>query len=363
MPISQNTYTVPNNFVQQYDLGQKKIRADLVDENFTDAAGAINTLLTDDANTVHLTGAETISGAKTFSGNNTYTGTSTFTGDITVTNLTATGNVSLPATTTGVTASSGDNSTKIATTAYADAAATAAKATSMLCNVRTVLTTSGTWTAPVTGWYKVTCIGGGGAGGNGGITGTYGGLSGTQGGTTSFGSLVSANGGHSGAGGGRTSGGGGGAAGEVITEYKYIISGTQISYTIGAGGVAPTSGYMSSSTGQDGSGGAKGGILYHGGQGAISVFGSGNTGSPYHNTDPSYGSMPTGIGGSNGTPYGGGGSGGITSHCIVPTYASVGGANGEPGATITTLDSTYPKGGDGGPGAIILEYYNPAVTA
>ena len=66
MPISQNTYTVPNNFVQQYDLGQKKIRADLVDENFTDAASAINTLLSDDANTVHLTGAETISGAKTF---------------------------------------------------------------------------------------------------------------------------------------------------------------------------------------------------------------------------------------------------------------------------------------------------------
>ena len=74
MPISQNTYTVPNNFVQQYDLGQKKIRADLVDENFTDAAGAINQLLTDDANTVHLTGAETISGAKIFSGTVTFSG-------------------------------------------------------------------------------------------------------------------------------------------------------------------------------------------------------------------------------------------------------------------------------------------------
>lgn len=96
MPISQNTYTVPNNFVQQYDLGQHKIRADLVDENFTDAAGAINTLLTDDANTVHLTGAETVSGNKTFSGDNTFTGSvdlssatlssdATFSGDVTFT--------------------------------------------------------------------------------------------------------------------------------------------------------------------------------------------------------------------------------------------------------------------------------------
>lgn len=99
MPISQNTYTVPNNFVQQYDLGQKKIRADLVDENFTDAAGAINTLLTDDANTMHLTGAETISGDKTFTGTNVF-----------------------GANTTGVTAAAGDNSTKFATTAFVQAA-------------------------------------------------------------------------------------------------------------------------------------------------------------------------------------------------------------------------------------------------
>jgi len=85
MPISQNTYTVPNNFVQQYDLGQKKIRADLVDENFTDAAGAINTLLTDvaanDAAAVHLTGAETIIGDKTFSGSNTFSEGNTFSGN------------------------------------------------------------------------------------------------------------------------------------------------------------------------------------------------------------------------------------------------------------------------------------------
>ena len=44
MPWTQGQYAPPNNFVQQYDLGQKKIRADLVDENFNDAAGAINSL-------------------------------------------------------------------------------------------------------------------------------------------------------------------------------------------------------------------------------------------------------------------------------------------------------------------------------
>lgn len=47
MPTSQGVYTPPNNFVQQYDQGQKKIRADLVDENFTDAAAAITQNITD----------------------------------------------------------------------------------------------------------------------------------------------------------------------------------------------------------------------------------------------------------------------------------------------------------------------------
>ena len=46
MPTTQGTFTVPNSFVEQYDLGQKKIRADLVDENFTDVANAITTNIT-----------------------------------------------------------------------------------------------------------------------------------------------------------------------------------------------------------------------------------------------------------------------------------------------------------------------------
>jgi len=84
MPITGGTYQVPNNFVQQYDLGQKKIRADLVDQNFSDAAEVINQLLDDDKNTVHKSETETITGNKTFSGNTTFSGSTTFTGNMNI---------------------------------------------------------------------------------------------------------------------------------------------------------------------------------------------------------------------------------------------------------------------------------------
>ncbi|WP_300925413.1 hypothetical protein, partial [uncultured Desulfovibrio sp.] len=58
----------------------------------------------------------------------------------------------------------------------------------MLYNARIVLTVSGTWTAPVDGWYRITCIGGGGAGGHGGKGNSNGGCGGYGGGTTYFGS-------------------------------------------------------------------------------------------------------------------------------------------------------------------------------
>lgn len=231
----------------------------------------------------------------------------------------------------------------------------------LMCNVRTVLTTSGTYTVPVTGWYRLVCVGGGGAGGNGG-NGGKGGLSGTQGGTTSFGNLLSAAGGHSGGGGGGYAAGGGGAAGEVAENYVYLEKDASISYIIGAGGIAPSSGYASSTTGENGSGGAVGGTGYTGGCGALSAFGSGNAGGRFYNYTAN-GCSPTGIGGSNGTQYGGGGGGSSSTQAAnYPQYSASGGANGEVGAVITSA-SNYAKGGNGGPGAIILEYFNPAVTA
>ncbi|MDR3348097.1 MAG: hypothetical protein LBO03_00590, partial [Acidaminococcales bacterium] len=59
------------------------------------------------------------------------------------------------------------------------------------------MTTSGTFTAPASGTYKVTCIGGGGARGHGkgDTSAAYGG---GKGGTTSFGSYLSAEGGDGG---------------------------------------------------------------------------------------------------------------------------------------------------------------------
>jgi len=55
---------------------------------------------------------------------------------------TFTGTPSLPTGTTGVTQSASDNSTKLATTAYADAAATAAASASTLDNLNDVMITS-----------------------------------------------------------------------------------------------------------------------------------------------------------------------------------------------------------------------------
>ena len=359
MPISQNTYTVPNNFVQQYDLGQKKIRADLVDENFTDAAGAINTLLTDDANTVHLTGAETISGNKTFSGNNTYSGTSTFSGNVSVANLTATGTVSLPTTTTGVTQSAGNNSTKLATTAFVANAVTAATPTSMLCNVREILTTSGTWTAPVTGWYKIWIIAGGGAGGSQARAAGGAGCGGKAGGNTTFNSVTATGGG--GGGGGRAWGGsGGGAAGEVIETFMYLTQGQSYTVTIGAGGVIQTTANAAPTGTNCGVNAVSSQGNYKGGTGGRGAgYGADGTlnGNGYY---PGEG----GAGGSNGSGYGGGGGGasggvGASGGTAQPGW---GGDNGSNGAATNTT-STGNNGGAGGSGAVILEYFNPAVAA
>ena len=231
----------------------------------------------------------------------------------------------------------------------------------MMYNTRTVLTTSGTWTAPITGWYKVTAIGGGGAGGKGGNV-LVGGLGGGQGGTTSFGSLVSATGGSGGGGGsgyGKYSGGGGGGgAGEVAISYNYIASGQTITVTIGAGANSQTGDNADSFGGSGvGSAAGKGGKYYQGGSGAAGAStGSPSVASGYSGTG--------GAGGRNGTGYGGGGGGG--GGCYGATVAANGvGGSAADGASFggDATTSASGNGGAGGPGAIILEYFNPAVTA
>lgn len=73
-------------------------------------------------------------------------------------------------------------------------------------NHRDEITTSGSYTAPVTGWYKITLKGGGAGGRGGGYDSSH-----------SF-------------------GGGGGGEGGTTIRYVYLSAGSSISLTIGAGG-------------------------------------------------------------------------------------------------------------------------------
>lgn len=243
--------------------------------------------------------------------------------------------------------------------------------TTMLCNVRDVITTSGTWTAPVTGWYKVTCIGGGGGGGAGGLGGdNIAGNGGGQGGTTSFGSAVTAVGGSGGGGGsdGATSGGGGGA-GSVVIDFLYKTADSTVAITIGAGGTGGTRGAIGQTAGGNGAGpnGGIGGLSQGGG------YGNGAGGAPGAGNGISHTANIAiwkfgGTGAITGYPYGCGGGGGGGGAAVWGGYLDCGGqafGNAQKGfgyqSTLTA--DQYALGGHGGSGAVILEYFNPAVTA
>ena len=83
-------------------------------------------------------------------------------------------------------------------------------------NHRDVITTSGTYTAPVTGWYKITVKGGGGGGAGGSKTTAM-----------------------------STTGGGGGEGGTTIA-YEYMTAGQTATVTIGAGGAGGAGSYTGS---------------------------------------------------------------------------------------------------------------------
>lgn len=232
-------------------------------------------------------------------------------------------------------------------------------------NTKQVITTSQTFTAPVDGTYRVTCIGGGGGGGRGGASGA-GGSGGGQGQTTSFGSYVSADGGAGGGGGGGLSltsirsdggGGGGGACGKVEWDYISLIQGQIVTIIIGNGGIGGTTTTINNSGG-DGSGpsneiGRGGPGAGHGGGGAIGA-GNGGPSNPDSDLVPQ-GARPS-IGGSgsiNNTGYGSGGGGG--SGADVVNFDS-GGAGGNRGGA-QTVTNQGGIGGAGTSGAIILEYF------
>jgi hypothetical protein len=178
------------------------------------------------------------------------------------------------------------------------------------------ITVSGNYIPKITGWVKVTCVGGGGNGG------------------------ANANG----------IGGGGGGAGFVKTDYFFLNAGDSLPVVIGGANSATkfgslltanagTSANAAGVQGGGGIGGTGGGI---GGTGAANA-GSLATGGP---------------GGTNGTPYGGGGGGaggsGSSGH---RSSGGPGGSNGSmgPGGSAEVGQA----GGAGGPGAVILEYFDP----
>ena len=200
-----------------------------------------------------------------------------------------------------------------------------------------VITSSGNWTAPETATYAVTCIGGGGKGGNG-STGVASSWSACRWGSDSverYGRYIN----HGG------NGGGGGGAGQTITQNVTLTKGDIIPVTIGGGdggstefgehltalgggtggnGVAPTYVGHSPSNCHDGPGSFSGGP----GSGGAAGF--------------SYGSSPSagGVGGGGSASWGGSTSGSL---------GYVSGGNGGAGGTST--HGSYGNGGTGGNGA------------
>ena len=159
-------------------------------------------------------------------------------------------------------------------------------------NHRDVITTSGTYTAPVTGWYKITVKGGGGGGANGAI---------------GSGPLY-------------VTGGGGGEGGTTI-GFEYMTAEQAASVVIGAGGGVSTDGGASSVTVNSNTytgGGGKGG--------PSSITHSGNGGS---------GTVP-GIAGGIGYMYQGGANNTV-----------IGGSGGGAGGSSYNADAVANSGGGG----------------
>lgn len=231
-------------------------------------------------------------------------------------------------------------------------------ATSMLCNKRMVVTTSGAITAPVTGWAKVKLIAGGGAGGDSNYD--LGGKGGGKGGDTSLAGKTATGGSGGGAGAYWSGSAGGGGAGEIVEFYVYMTKGVPIgTAVIGAGGV------YSASPNANGVG-TKGGIgATFAGNASWGSFGQGG-GNGGQNGSPVSASNFTGYGGnggSNGTPYGGGGGGAKGYYQGGPTYsggAGIGGANGSNGNLASSSGNV--AGGAGGQGAIYIDYFDPDFT-
>lgn len=212
-------------------------------------------------------------------------------------------------------------------------------------NHRDEITTSGTYTAPVTGWYKLT-LKGGGAGGSGGFAHS----------TSPF--YV-------------VSGFGGGEGGTTIA-YHYIASGTVCNVTIGAGGAGGTTNKASSDDidhkGADGgntsvtiglttySAGGGSGTTSRGGTGTI----RGGSGGARNEYDANPQTIARGIGGGSGGGAGGGVSRPSSAEAIISCInGTLGGGGAGGGTAYRSEDSALVlyNGGNGGDGYVWFEYW------
>ena len=200
-------------------------------------------------------------------------------------------------------------------------------------NKRDIITTSGTYTAPVTGWYKITVKGGGGGGSRGaGSTGI-------------------------------TTGAGGGEGGTTIA-YEHMLAGDTATVVIGAGGTGATT---NNTAGADGGNSSVtiNGNTYIGGGGQGSPFsapvagGAGGSGTIvgcpggagndiyFSGNQSLFGGAGGGAGG--GVPVRGGNGGNGTQG---------GGGAGSGGAA----PSTHYNAGNGGNGYVWFEYFDSSLN-
>ena len=192
-------------------------------------------------------------------------------------------------------------------------------------NQRVEITTSQTWSAPISGWYKFTIKGAGGGGQGGGYSSSfhYGGNGGGEGGTT------------------------------LVT--KKLEQGTSVVIVVGAGGTGGskgTSGYGSAG----GTGGNTtvtiGTTVYTGGGGYGGYNGTVGGGG----TIPGATGTPGCVGSTSATIYGGagGGQGGsVSSHTALFGGGGYGGH--------VTAGNVAVDGGNGSPGFVWIEYFDPSL--
>lgn len=196
-------------------------------------------------------------------------------------------------------------------------------------NKRDVITTSGTYTAPVTGWYKITVKGGGG-GGSGGYT---------------------------------SRAGGGGAEGGTYIGYHKLTAGETVTCVVGAGGAGNKQTKPTSTSDLNGGDGGASTVTIN----AITYTGGGGGG---YKIDPPHGAQ-----GGSGTINGSAGTGGDMvaasgagnggeKHNVWKTDSNHGAYNntGGGGCGAQPYYSSYTYySGNGGSGYIWFEYFDPTL--